>query len=65
MKNGKSEGTTEFAHNDRPVLAADKLEFENITSDIVNKIKIIDNRFSFTENNINLKLRLFILKIIL
>lgn len=65
MKNGKSDGTTEFAHNDKPVFAADKLEFENITSDIVNKTKIIDNKFSFTENNTNLKLLLFILKIIL
>ena len=61
MKNGKSDGTTELAHNDKPVLAADKLELENITSDNVNKIKIIASKFSFTENNINLKLLLFIL----
>ena len=37
IKKGSKEGTTEFAHNERPVFAEERFEFENINRNIVNK----------------------------
>ena len=37
MKNGNKEGTTEFAHKERPVLADERLLLENTNRKIVNK----------------------------
>ena len=37
IKKGSKDGTTEFAHNNKPFLVAAKLDLENTTKLIVNK----------------------------
>jgi len=53
MKNGRSEGTTLFAHKANPDFAADKLFLEKTTKKIVKIQKIMGIIFLFKEKNIN------------
>ena len=46
-KNGKSEGTTELAHNDKPDFTAGRLELENTNKQSVKVKNIIGKKFLF------------------
>ena len=47
-KNGKREGTTEFAHNANPDLTAGRLLLEKISRQKVNAKNNMGNRFLFS-----------------